>query len=87
MKKAVTGFLLGCLLLSGSAALAAEPAGAAGTAENVKESAAKETLQDHAVVKSRGTMVYVPMDTRPVCKDYTVATMKAAGWDVLVPPE
>ena len=87
MKKAVTGFLLGCLLLSGSAALAAEPAGTAGTAENVKESAAKETLQDHAAVKSRGTMVYVPMDTRPVCKDYTVATMKAAGWDVLVPPE
>lgn len=87
MKKAVTGFLLGCLLLSGSAALAAEPAGAAGKAENVKKSAAKETLQDHAAVKSRGTMVYVPMDTRPVCKDYTVATMKAAGWDVLVPPE
>lgn len=87
MKKAVTGFLLGCLLLSGSAALAAEPAGTAGKAENVKESAAKETLQDHAAVKSRGTMVYVPMDTRPVCKDYTVATMKAAGWDVLVPPE
>lgn len=87
MKKAVTGFLLGCLLLSGSAALAAEPAGAAGKAENVKESAAKETLQDHVAVKSRGTMVYVPMDTRPVCKDYTVATMKAAGWDVLVPPE
>ncbi len=87
MKKAVTGFLLGCLLLSGSAALAAEPAGATGKAENVKESAAKETLQDHAAVKSRGTMVYVPMDTRPVCKDYTVATMKAAGWEVLVPPE
>lgn len=87
MKKAVTGFLLGCLLLSGSAALAAEPAGTAGKAENVKESAAKETLQDHAAVKSRGTMVYVPMDTRPVCKDYTVATMKAAGWEVLVPPE
>lgn len=87
MKKAVTGFLLGCLLLSGCAALAAEPAGTTGTTENVKESAAKETLQDHAAVKSRGTMVYVPMDTRPVCKDYTVATMKAAGWDVLVPPE
>lgn len=87
MKKAVTGFLLGCLLLSGSAALAAEPAGTTGTTENVKESAAKETLQDHAAVKSRGTMVYIPMDTRPVCKDYTVATMKAAGWDVLVPPE
>ncbi len=87
MKKAVTGFLLGCLLLSGSAALAAEPAGTTGTTENVKESAAKETLQDHAAVKSRGTMVYVPMDTRPVCKDYTVATMKAAGWEVLVPPE
>ena len=87
MKKAVTGFLLGCLLLSGSAALAAEPAGTTGTTENVRESAAKDTLQDHAAVKSRGTMVYVPMDTRPVCKDYTVATMKAAGWDVLVPPE
>ena len=40
-----------------------------------------------ALSKSKGTMVYVPMDTRPVSKDYTVATMQAAGWDILVPPE
>ena len=32
-------------------------------------------------------MIYIPMDTRPVCKDYTVATMQAAGWDIVVPPE
>ena len=32
-------------------------------------------------------MVYVPMDTRPVCKDYTIATMHAAGWNIVVPPD
>ena len=87
MKKTVTGFLLGCLLLTGSAALAAEPADAAGKTDNVSKSAVKASLQDQSAVKSRGTMVFVPMDTRPVCKDSTVATMKAAGWDILVPPE
>lgn len=34
----------------------------------------------------RSTILYVPMDNRPVCLDYTVATMQAAGWDVLTPP-
>lgn len=33
-----------------------------------------------------GTILYVPMDDRPVCLDYTVETMRAAGWDVKVPP-
>ncbi len=33
-----------------------------------------------------GTLVYVPMDNRPVCLDYTVQTMNAAGWDVKTPP-
>lgn len=32
------------------------------------------------------TLLYVPMDDRPVCLDYTVETMRAAGWDVKTPP-
>ena len=87
MKKAVTVFLLGSLLLAGSTALAAEPVSAAGTTEIAKEPAAEASLQSPSVVKSKGTIVFVPLDTRPVCKDYTVETMRAAGWDILVPPE
>ncbi len=33
-----------------------------------------------------GTILYVPLDNRPVCLDYTVQTMRAAGWDVQTPP-
>ena len=86
MKKTVTGFLLGSLLLAGSAALAAEPGNVARTTEIANEPAAEASLQVHSAQKSKGTMVFVPLDTRPVCKDYTIATMRAAGWDVLVPP-
>lgn len=35
---------------------------------------------------AKGTILYVPMDNRPVCLDYTVQTMQAAGWDVKIPP-
>lgn len=35
---------------------------------------------------SPGTILYIPLDNRPVCLDYTVATMQAAGWDIKVPP-
>lgn len=35
---------------------------------------------------AKGTLLYVPMDNRPVCLDYTVQTMEAAGWDVKTPP-
>lgn len=35
----------------------------------------------------RGTLAYVPLDTRPVSYDYAVATLRAAGWDVEVPPK
>ncbi len=35
---------------------------------------------------SKGTLLYIPMDNRPVCLDYTVRSMQAAGWDVLTPP-
>ena len=66
---------------------------AAGTAsETVKNEMKTEPVTADApslavLSKSRGTMVYVPMDTRPVCKDYTVATMQAAGWNIIIPPE
>ena len=87
MKKFVTGLLAGSLLLAVGTALAANA-----TPETVKNEMKTEpvtaTAPSLAVLsKSRGTMVYVPMDTRPVCKDYTVATMQAAGWDVVIPPE
>lgn len=36
---------------------------------------------------SKGTLLYVPMDNRPVCLDYTVKSMQAAGWDIQTPPE
>ena len=35
---------------------------------------------------AKPSILYVPMDNRPVCLDYTVQTMQAAGWDVEVPP-
>ncbi|MDO4179462.1 MAG: DUF4127 family protein [Phascolarctobacterium sp.] len=35
---------------------------------------------------AKPSIIYVPMDNRPVCLDYTVQTMQAAGWDVEVPP-
>ncbi len=35
---------------------------------------------------AKGTILYIPMDNRPVCLDYTVQTMQAAGWDVEIPP-
>lgn len=36
---------------------------------------------------SKGTILFVPLDNRPVCKNYTVDTLRAAGWDVQLPPE
>ena len=87
MKKFVTGLLAGGLLLAGSSVLAAND-----SAETVKNEMKTEPVTAAApsqavLSKSRGTMVYVPMDTRPVCKDYTVATMQAAGWNIVVPPD
>ncbi len=39
-----------------------------------------------AEAAGKGTLLYVPMDNRPVCLSYTVNTMRQAGWDVLLPP-
>ncbi len=35
---------------------------------------------------AKGTILYIPLDNRPVCLAYTVQTMRAAGWDVQTPP-
>lgn len=35
---------------------------------------------------AKPSILYVPMDNRPVCLDYTVQTMQAAGWNVEIPP-
>ena len=87
MKKTVTGFLLGSLLLTASSVMAVEPVSAEGVAEGMNKSAADASMQASSVVKSKGTMIFVPLDTRPVCKEYSVASMKAAGWDIVVPPD
>lgn len=34
----------------------------------------------------KGTLLYVPLDNRPVCLSYAVKTMEAAGWEVKTPP-
>ena len=34
----------------------------------------------------KGTLLYVPLDDRPVCLSYAVKTMEAAGWEVKTPP-
>lgn len=39
-------------------------------------------LTTHTAFAAKGTLLYIPMDNRPVCLDYTVQTMQAAGWDV-----
>jgi hypothetical protein len=38
-------------------------------------------------VPSKGTLLFVPLDDRPVCKAYTADTLRKAGWDVQMPPE
>ncbi len=39
-----------------------------------------------AFASPRGTILYVPLDNRPVCLAYTVQSMEAAGWEVKTPP-
>ena len=87
MRKAVTGLLLGSLLLAGGTVLAAEPEGTAIEKDMVQKPVADILPQASLTTKRKGTMVFIPLDTRPVCKDYTVATMQAAGWDIVIPPE
>ena len=36
---------------------------------------------------AKGTLLFVPLDDRPVCKAYTVDTLRAAGWQVEMPPD
>lgn len=43
-------------------------------------------LMSQQVLAAQPTLLYVPMDNRPVCLDYTVQSMRAAGWDVQTPP-
>lgn len=40
-----------------------------------------------AGAKSQETLLFLPMDNRPVCSSYVVKTMTAAGYNVLVPPD
>lgn len=47
--------------------------------------AVKKNTADQKI--SKGTILFVPLDNRPVCKNYTVDTLRAAGWNVQLPPE
>lgn len=48
--------------------------------------AASLVLMTQQAFAAGSTILYVPMDNRPVCLDYTVESMRAAGWDVKTPP-
>ena len=48
--------------------------------------AASLVLMSQQAFAAGSTILYVPMDNRPVCLDYTVASMRSAGWDVKTPP-
>ena len=45
------------------------------------------TLLNTAGAAGRGTILFVPLDNRPVCLEYSVNCMQAAGWNVETPPE
>ena len=45
------------------------------------------TLLNTAGAAGRGTILFVPLDNRPVCMEYSVNSMQAAGWNVETPPE
>lgn len=38
------------------------------------------------IAEAGGRILYVPLDDRPVCLDYSTATFSAAGWEVRTPP-
>ena len=38
------------------------------------------------LAEAGGRILFVPLDDRPVCLDYTVDTFRAAGWDIQTPP-
>ena len=40
-----------------------------------------------ATAEANGKIVYVPLDNRPVCLDYVKQTIRAAGYELIVPPE
>ncbi len=37
--------------------------------------------------KARGTFIYIPLDNRPVTYTYPAASLEAAGYEILTPPE
>ena len=40
-----------------------------------------------ATAEANGKIVYVPLDNRPVCLDYVKQTIRAAGYELIIPPE
>lgn len=44
-------------------------------------------IVDNAGAAGRGTILFVPLDNRPVSLEYAVDSMATAGWNVETPPE
>ena len=42
---------------------------------------------EKAGARTAGTILFVPLDDRPVCMNYSADTVRAAGWDVQLPPD
>jgi len=75
---------LGLGALPAAAENGAVPSDAALAAAEAKEEAQVPTVLPEG---KKGTLLFVPLDTRPVCREYTVRTMEDAGWQIIVPPE
>ncbi|MCH4157608.1 MAG: DUF4127 family protein [Acidaminococcaceae bacterium] len=70
-------------------AAAAAPVAAVSRAATPAPAAPTTTTDIAAKIaaSTKGTLLFVPLDDRPVCKNYTVDTLRAAGWQVELPPD
>jgi len=50
------------------------------------QSETEKTPKAEAKNKYKATLAFIPLDNRPVCAAYPAAVIKAAGYDVLMPP-
>jgi hypothetical protein len=82
-------FAAGAATIFPFAAEAAEPITTGEQAAGAKPAEVLESVPAaaSAQVKKAGTILFVPLDDRPVCRNYSVDTVRAAGWDVEVPPD
>ncbi|MEG1345984.1 MAG: DUF4127 family protein, partial [Acidaminococcaceae bacterium] len=39
-----------------------------------------------SMAEAKEKILFIPIDDRPVCLDYTATSLQLAGWDIVVPP-